>query len=181
MHWVKAAQECDLTLRQKTNREGLPVQAHARCLANASHARRPDLSRFERQFAKVSAAQLPAKTALMARVKRILTQQRKDINKLYALHAPEVECIAKGKAKTPYEFGIKLSIVTTLKEELMVGARSMPGNPYDVHTLHEALEQAEIVSTSGRKWHLFIVATRAPRSTVYRFGNRVSDAVSRED
>ena len=74
------------------------------------------------------------------------TQQRKDKNKLYALHAPEVECIAKGKAKTPYEFGVKVSIVTTLKEGLVVGARSMPGNPYDGHTLHEALEQTEIVS-----------------------------------
>jgi IS5 family transposase len=65
---------------------------------------------------------------------------------LYALHAPEVECIAKGKARTPYEFGVKVSIVTTLKEGLVVGARSMPGNPYDGHTLHEALEQAEILS-----------------------------------
>ena len=65
---------------------------------------------------------------------------------MYALHAPEVECNAKGKARTPYEFGVKLSIVTTLKEGLVVGARSMPGNPYDGHTLHEALEQAEILS-----------------------------------
>lgn len=80
----------------------------------------------------------------MARVNRILTQQTKDKNKLYALHAPEVECIAKGKAKIPYEFGVKVSIVTTLKERLVVGARSMPSNPCDGHTLHEALEQAEI-------------------------------------
>ena len=28
----------------------------------------------------------------------------------------------------------------------MVGARSMPGNPYDGHTLHEALKQAAILS-----------------------------------
>jgi IS5 family transposase len=73
---------------------------------------------------------------------RILTQRRKDKSKLYALHAPEVECIAKSKARTPYEFGVKVSIVTTLKEGLVVGARSMPGNPYDGHALHEALEQA---------------------------------------
>ena len=77
---------------------------------------------------------------------RILTQQTKDKDKLYALHAPEVECIAKGKVKTPYEFGVKVSIVTTLKEGLVVGARSMPGNPYDGHTLREALEQPEIVA-----------------------------------
>jgi IS5 family transposase len=75
-----------------------------------------------------------------------LTRQRKDKNKLYALNAHEVECIAKGKARTPYEFGVMVSIVTTLKEGLVVGAWSMPGNPYDGHTLHEALEQAEIFS-----------------------------------
>lgn len=41
---------------------------------------------------------------------------------------------------------MKVSIVTTLQEGLVVGARSMPGNPYDGHTLNEALEQAEILS-----------------------------------
>ena len=32
--------------------------------------------------------------------------------KVYALHAPEVECIGKGKARAPYEFGCKVSIAT---------------------------------------------------------------------
>lgn len=31
-----------------------------------------------------------------------------DRNKLCALHAPEVECIGKGKARKPYEFGVKV-------------------------------------------------------------------------
>ena len=70
----------------------------------------------------------------------------KDKNKLYALHAPEVECISKGKARTPYEFGVKVSIATTLKEGLVVGMRSMPGNPYDGHTLQETLEQVSILA-----------------------------------
>jgi IS5 family transposase len=43
---------------------------------------------------------------LMERAERIRTQQPKDKNKLYALHAPEVECIGKGKARKPYEFGV---------------------------------------------------------------------------
>lgn len=64
----------------------------------------------------------------------------------YALHASEVECIAKGNARTPYEFGVTVSIVTTLKEGLVVGPRSMPGNPYDGHNSHEALEQTAILS-----------------------------------
>ncbi len=83
---------------------------------------------------------------LIGRTKRLLSQKPKDKHKLYALHAPEVECISKGKARTPYEFGVKVSITTTHKEGLVLGARSMPGNPYDGHTLAEALEQAEILS-----------------------------------
>ena len=82
---------------------------------------------------------------LIDRTKRILSQKPKDKNKLYALHAPEVECLAKGKARKPYEFGVKVSITTTHKEGLVVGMRSMPGNPYDGHTLAEALEQAAIL------------------------------------
>ena len=90
-------------------------------------------------------AQTKAKN-LLHRVSRILTQQPRDKRKLYALHAPEVECISKGKARTPYEFGVKVTIATTLKEGLVVGMRSMPGNPYDGHTLHETIEQGEILA-----------------------------------
>jgi IS5 family transposase len=99
-----------------------------------------------RQLDRVCLPQRKQLDDMLARTGRILAQQRKDKNKLYALHAPEVECIAKGKARTPSEFGVNVSIVTTLKEGPMVGARSMPGNPYDGHTLHEALEQAELLA-----------------------------------
>ena len=64
----------------------------------------------------------------------------------HALHAPEVECISKGKARTPYEFGVKVTIATTLKEGLVVGMRSMPGNPWDGHTLAETIEQVSILA-----------------------------------
>ena len=60
---------------------------------------------------------------------------------IYALHAPEVECIGKGKARKPYEFGVKVSLAVTHKSGLMVGARSFPGNPFDGHTLAAQLEQ----------------------------------------
>lgn len=49
------------------------------------------------------------------------------------------------KARKPYEFGVKISITTTHKEGLVVGMRSMPGNPYDGHTLAEVLQQAAIL------------------------------------
>ncbi len=50
---------------------------------------------------------------------------------------------SKGKARQPYEFGVKVSVVITHKEGLVVGMRSLPGNPYDGHTLHAALEQVK--------------------------------------
>jgi transposase, IS5 family len=77
----------------------------------------------------------------LERAERIRTQQRHDKNKLYAMHAPEVECIGKGKARKPYEFGVKVSLAVTHQNGLMVGARSFPGNPFDGHTLAEQLEQ----------------------------------------
>ena len=60
-------------------------------------------------------------------------------------HAPEVSCIAKGKAKTPYEFGTKVGIATTARQNLIVGARSFANNPFDGHTLAEQIEQATIL------------------------------------
>jgi IS5 family transposase len=75
--------------------------------------------------------------------------QRKAIDgqpKLYAWHAPEVDCISKGKARTPYEFGVKVGIASTFKGNLVVGARAFHGNPYDGHTLAEQLEQDSLKS-----------------------------------
>jgi len=83
----------------------------------------------------------------LALSKRLLAQQRQDKNKLYALHAPEVECIAKGKVPKRYEFGVKVSIATTNRSNLVVGAQSMPGNPHDGHTLKAALQQVERLSS----------------------------------
>ncbi len=65
--------------------------------------------------------------------------------KLYSWHAPEVECISKGKSRNPYEFGVKVGLAMTLKANLIVGARSFPGNPYDGSTLHEQIEQSAIL------------------------------------
>lgn len=59
---------------------------------------------------------------------------------------PRVECISKDKARTPYEFGVKVRIATTLKEGMVVGMRSMPCNPYYGHTLAETLEQVGILA-----------------------------------
>ncbi|WP_159096118.1 transposase, partial [Xanthomonas fragariae] len=77
----------------------------------------------------------------LERAQRLYTQRPKDKQKLYASHAPEVECIGKGKARQAYEFGVKVGIAVTACKGLVVGARSFPGNPYDGDTLAEQLEQ----------------------------------------
>ena len=77
---------------------------------------------------------------------RVLAQKPKDKHKIYSLHEPEVDCISKGKARVRYEFGTKVSIAATIKEGFITGARSMPGNPYDGHTLAEALDQVEVLT-----------------------------------
>ena len=158
-HLVKVAEEHGLSLRQNYNRIAprLATQigryAHAKQfkrMRRAVRTLRSRVGRVQRDVAR-QLGELPVQAQaevsdLLVRTNRILTQRTKDKNKLYALHAPEVECISKGKARTPYEFGVKVSIATTLKEGLVVGMRSMPGNPYDGHTLAETLEQVGILA-----------------------------------
>ena len=74
---------------------------------------------------------------------RICQQRRHDKHKVYSMFAPEVECIAKGKAHKKYEFGCKASFVSTSKNNWIVGALAVHGNPYDGHTLDRALRQSK--------------------------------------
>lgn len=66
-------------------------------------------------------------------------RQRQRGWKLYSLHAPEVECIGKGKARTPYEFGCKVSVATPVSRpkggQFVLHAKALHGNPHDGHTL----------------------------------------------
>ena len=74
-------------------------------------------------------------------------QQRQRGPKVYSLHAPEVECIGKGKAHRPYEFGVKVSVATTLKHckggQFVTHVKALPGNPYDGHTLETVITEME--------------------------------------
>ena len=79
--------------------------------------------------------------ALLARAKRIEQQKRSDSNKLYSMHAPEVECIAKGKVHKRYEFGCKVVFVTTSASNWIVGTAAVHGNPYDGSTLSQVIAQ----------------------------------------
>jgi IS5 family transposase len=83
---------------------------------------------------------------LLERTEKLLNQKRDSKNKLYSMHAPEVECIGKGKAHKHYEFGVKASIACTHKNNFIIGANALPGNPYDGHTLKDALDQVERIT-----------------------------------
>jgi IS5 family transposase len=81
----------------------------------------------------------------LARAETIRSQRPGDANRLYSFHAPEVECIGKGKARKRFEFGVKVSVAVTNAlapgGQFVVGAMAVPGNPYDGHTLARQLEQ----------------------------------------
>lgn len=180
---VQAAKFVGITLKQTYAREGKTLRRKAGGYAHAKQFKR--LKRvIKRQRTilgivlreirrKLTATEPTSATSharlntLLERAERIRTQQPKDKNKLYALHAPEVECIGKGKARKPYEFGVKTSVAVTHKSGLIVGARTFPGNPYDGHTLREQLEQTSILLEDvGKK----------PQEVVVDLGYRGVDA-----
>ena len=82
------------------------------------------------------------------------------------IHAPEVECIGKGKAHKPYEFGVKVSVATTVSAprggQFVLASKALPGNPYDGHTLATVIPHVEgiigneiqrIVADKGYRGH----------------------------
>ena len=160
---VEAAKEVGIDLKQTFAKEGKDLTrkagryAHARQFKRMRRAikrQRTIVGRLQREVDRkasaIGAAVRHALAETLNKARRIVAQsgQRKATDgqpKLYAWHASEVDCISKGKAKQPYEFGVKVGIASTLKGNLIVGARAFHGNPYDGHTLNEQLEQATIL------------------------------------
>jgi len=152
---VEAAQDAGITLRQSYARVGKAAEHQAGRYAHARQYRRMQreirklrtwLGRVIRDVQRKGGEITGALEHKLEIAQRLHAQRRDSKNKLYALHAPETECIAKGKVRTPYEFGVKVSVAVTAKEGLVVGMRSMPGNPYDGHTVDSQIEQIEILS-----------------------------------
>ena len=153
---VRLAKHCDIELRQSYVRKGKQALFMHQRYAAARQMRRArrELKRSKVYLGRVYRdilRKLPQQSAAvqerfaepLARVARLLAQQRHDHNKLYSLHAPETECIAKGKAHKKYEFGVKVSLAVTQRDNFIVGALALPGNPFDGHTLPAALHQVE--------------------------------------
>ena len=84
---------------------------------------------------------------LLQRCERLHAQQPTDKKKLYSLHEPDVMCISKGKAHKRYEFGQKVSVTTSNRDNWIVGVDLCQGNPYDGHTLAQAI--ATVEKTTG--------------------------------
>src|SRR5918996_2965644 len=84
---------------------------------------------------------------LLGLTERLLMQERTSKNKLYSMHAPEVVCIAKGKAHRPYEFGSKVAVAVTNREGFVLASKALEGNPYDGHTLDATIGQ--VIAMTG--------------------------------
>jgi IS5 family transposase len=88
-----------------------------------------------------------------------LQDHRRRGPKVYALHAPEVECIGKGKARAPYEFGCKVSIATPVTSprggQFVLHAKALHGNPYDGDTLKPVIRDLErLTGVETRRIHV---------------------------
>jgi IS5 family transposase len=147
---VKAAKERGLRLRQNYNRKSKQLlyqqsrYAHARQMKRARKCilkLKTFLGRVIRDIERKAARIDPGLKSLLEISRRILEQKKKDKNKVYSVHAPEVSCISKGKAHKRYEFGCKVSLAATSRGGWFVGAMALPDNPYDGHTLKGALDQ----------------------------------------
>jgi transposase, IS5 family len=158
---VKAAAEHGIELRQSYRRLGkkaLVMQgryAHAKQMKRARKETKKlknYLGRITRELRRKAGESLPpALDELLCLSERLLGQQKKDKNKLYSCHAPEVECIAKGKAHKRYEFGCKVSVASTSRDNWVVGIQAHHGNPYDGHTLNDVLTQVKRLTGSAAK------------------------------
>ena len=148
---VTLAKKLGVELRQSYVRVGKIAlvkhqrYAHARQFDRAGKALRKlktYLGRVIRDIARKIDGEPPLETAfasLLSLARRVRDQQRGQRGpKVYSLHAPEVECIGKGKPHKPYEFGVKVSVATTLKRckggQFVTHVQALPGNLYDGHT-----------------------------------------------
>jgi transposase, IS5 family len=157
---VKLAKKLGVELRQSYTRVGKFAlikhqrYAHARQFNRAKRALRKlktYLGRVIRDITRKIEGDHWLETKfvqLLSLARRVRDQERGQRGpKVYSLHAPEVECIGKGKPHKPYEFGVKVSVATTLKHckggQFVAHVQALPGSPYDGHTLARVIPAIE--------------------------------------
>ncbi|MEY8211731.1 MAG: IS5/IS1182 family transposase, partial [Gammaproteobacteria bacterium] len=145
---VREAHKRDTPLRQsfkKVGKKAFIIQGRYACAKQMKRAARQTRklktyqSRLTRDIQRKATSMDESLAILLERSQRLLKQQRRDKNRLYSIHEPDVRCIAKGKIHKRYEFGSKASFITTSKDNWVVSAQSLD-NPYDGHTLGSALK-----------------------------------------
>jgi transposase, IS5 family len=160
---VKLAKKLGVDLRQSYVRVGKLAlikhqrYAHAKQFKRANKALRK-LKTYLGRIIRDITRKIAGEESLQAMFKRLLNLAGRVLErerhqrgpKIYSLHAPEVECIGKGKPHRPYEFGVKVSVATTLKRskggQFALHAKALPGNPYDGHTLATVIPDIEAVT-----------------------------------
>jgi IS5 family transposase len=149
---VEQANKKGITLRQSykfVSKKALTKQAgyaHAKQMKRArkmTKKLKTYLGRVYRDIIKKAEIKDEELIEKLSLAEKLLRQTKESKNKLYSIHAPEVECISKGKAHKRYEFGCKVSMVTTSKNNWVVAIQAHHGNPYDGHTLKSSIEKAE--------------------------------------
>jgi IS5 family transposase len=157
---VTAAKERDIDLRQNYNRKSKQMLAQQSRYAHARQTKRAGqctrklktyLGRVIRDLDRKCPHPDESLRSLQEIGNRIFYQKRNDHHKIYSVHEPTVECISKGKAHKRYEFGCKVSVAATSRGGWFVGAKAIHGNPYDGHTLPEALKQVERIVQSPQQ------------------------------
>lgn len=148
---VKLSKQRGIKLRQNYNRVAkiLMIKAHRYAAAQqwnrarkAIRKLRTILGRVVRDIErKVQEADQPYFSELIELSNRVLSAHReKGKDRILSLHEPHVQAIAKGKMYKRFEFGNKVSVVITRKRGFVLGCKSLKGNPFDGHTLQEALD-----------------------------------------
>jgi IS5 family transposase len=155
---VREAKKRRIVLRQtysRLSKRALVMQARYRHSRKAKQARR-ELRKIKRYLTRVVRDLIgkvdPRDESMKEKLfqaARLLRQEKDSKNKIYSIHAPEVECIAKGKVHKKYEFGCKVGIVSSSRSNWVLGIQAFHPCPYDGHTLSASLEQAERMT--GRK------------------------------
>lgn len=149
---VREASKRGMALRQSHQRLGKKALARQGRYAHARQGKRAArqtrllktcLGRVMRDIRRKAPPGDVELERLLVLAERIYSRRKKDKNKIHSVHAPEVECIAKGKVHEKYEFGNKVGVVTTSKDNWIVGVEAYHGNPYDGHTLTSAIEQVK--------------------------------------
>jgi len=152
---IDQAREKGIKLRQSyrfVSKKVLTKQAgyaHARQMNRSrkmTKKLRTYLGRISRGIVESPILKDEALLSKLALAEKLLGQSKESKHKLYSIHAPEVECISKGKAHKKYEFGCKVSMVTTSKTNWIVAIQAHHGNPYDGHTLKASIEKAEAMT-----------------------------------